>query len=133
MKLRYIFLFIFYASFMNSCQSTKNQTKPNFIFILVDDLGKEWISCYGAENIRTPMIDKLASSGIKFNKTYSMPQCTPTRIALLTGQYPYQNGWIDHFDVPRWGHEARFDPFNNPVFAKELKKVGYKTCIAGKW
>ncbi len=131
MKKYLLFLMIFCGLY--SSKVIKGDEKPNLIFILVDDLGKEWIGCYGAENIKTPNIDKLADAGIKFNKAYSMPQCTPTRIALLTGQYPYKNGWIDHFDVPRWGHEARFDPHINPSYAKELKKVGYKTCIAGKW
>ncbi|MCT4589444.1 MAG: sulfatase-like hydrolase/transferase [Carboxylicivirga sp.] len=109
------------------------EKKPNFIFILVDDLGKEWVSCYGAKDIKTPNIDKLASEGIKFNKVYSMPQCTPSRVALLSGQYPYKNGWINHYDVPRWGHGARFDPVLNPSYAKELRDKGYKTCAAGKW
>ena len=62
--------------------------QPNILFIMVDDLGKDWISCYGADNIQTPHIDRLAKSGIKFHNAYSMPQCTPTRVTLLTGQYP---------------------------------------------
>lgn len=59
--------------------------KPNILFILVDDLGKEWISAYGAEDIETPNIDALAKTGIKFHNAYSMPQCTPSRVTLLTG------------------------------------------------
>lgn len=62
--------------------------KPNVLFIMVDDLGKEWISCYGAEEIQTPNIDALAAGGMKFNNAYSMPQCTPSRTTLLTGKYP---------------------------------------------
>ena len=54
--------------------------KPNIIFILLDDLGKEWIRCYGGENIETPNIDALAAGGMKFNNAYSMPQCTPSRV-----------------------------------------------------
>ena len=69
--------------------------KPNIIFILLDDLGKEWISCYGGENIKTPH-NKLASSGIKFSNVYSMPQCTPSRVCFLAGQYPFRNGWVNH-------------------------------------
>jgi arylsulfatase A-like enzyme len=52
-------------------------SKPNILFILVDDLGKEWISCYGAEDIKTPNIDALAKGGMKFHNVYSLPQCTP--------------------------------------------------------
>ena len=106
---------------------------PNILFILVDDLGKEWISTYGAEDIQTPNIDALAKSGIKFNNVYSMPQCTPTRVTLLTGQYPFRHGWVNHWDVPRWGGGAHFDETQNPALVTELREAGYKTCIAGKW
>jgi len=75
--------------------------KPNILLILADDLGKEWISCYGAGDITTPNIDALASGGMKFNNAWSMPQCTPSRIALLTGTYPWRSGWVNHWDVPR--------------------------------
>ena len=113
------------------CQVYKD--RPNFVFILIDDLGKEWISSYGAEEIETPNIDYLAQTGIKFNNVWSMPQCTPSRIALLTGQYPHTNGWINHYDVPRWGHGARFDPDRYPVFTRIMQEAGYRTCAAGKW
>lgn len=62
--------------------------KPNIIFIMVDDLGPEWVGCYGAEDIKTPNIDKLAAGGMQFSNAYSMAQCTPTRTAFLTGRYP---------------------------------------------
>ncbi|MDH3649356.1 MAG: sulfatase-like hydrolase/transferase, partial [Saprospiraceae bacterium] len=106
---------------------------PNIILIMVDDLGKEWVSCYGAEGIRTPNIDALAAGGIRFNNVYCMPQCTPTRVTLLTGQYPFRHGWVNHWDVPRWGGGAHFDETMNPSVARELRRAGYKTCIAGKW
>ena len=76
---------------------------PNLVFIMVDDLGPEWISSYGGEGIETPNIDKLAQGGMSFSNAYSMPQCTPTRVTLLTGQYPFRHGWTNHWDVPRWG------------------------------
>lgn len=106
---------------------------PNILFILVDDLGKEWISAYGAEDIVTPNIDKLAESGMKFNNVYSMPQCTPSRVTLLTGQYPFRHGWVNHWDVPRWGGGAHFDETVNPSLVQEIRRTGYKTCVAGKW
>lgn len=107
--------------------------KPNILFIMADDLGKEWISSYGAEEISTPNIDHLAETGIRFQNAYSMPKCTPTRATLLTGQYPFRNGWINHWDVPRWGAGCHFDPREYTTFASVLKKAGYVTAIAGKW
>ena len=124
---------ILFACNQKAEQKKKLYQKPNIILILVDDLGKEWLSCYGAENIQTPNIDALAESGVLFNNFYVMPQCTPTRVSLLTGQYPYKHGWVNHWDVPRWGGGAHFDETLNPSIGIEMKKAGYKTCIAGKW
>lgn len=107
--------------------------KPNILLILVDDLGKEWIGCYGAEGIETPAIDALARTGMKFNNAWCMPQCTPTRVTLLTGQYPFRHGWTNHWDVPRWGAGAHFDARRNTSFANVLRDAGYATCAAGKW
>lgn len=111
---------------------TKSQ--PNIIFILADDLGKEWISAYGAEDIETPNIDALAESGMLFHNAYSMPQCTPSRATLLTGKHPYRTGYVNHWDVPRWGI-AYFDwkQRQNTTFAHLLKDLGYNTAAAGKW
>ena len=106
--------------------------KPNIIFILIDDLGKEWLNCYGGENIETPHIDALAEAGIKFDNAYSMPQCTPSRACFLTGQYPYRNGWVNHWDSPRWG-AGYFDWTQNPSIARTMQSAGYATAVAGKW
>lgn len=100
---------------------------------MVDDLGKEWVSTYGGENIETPNIDRLATDGVTFANAWSMPQCTPTRVTLLTGQYPFRHGWTNHWDVPRWGAGAHFDPDVNPSFPLVLRDAGYKTAAAGKW
>lgn len=117
-----------------SCKSeTEVDDRPNIIFIMADDLGKEWISGYGATDIKTPHIDQLINEGIKFTNAYSMPQCTPTRLTFLTGQYPYEHGWVNHWDVPRWGGGAHFDEILNPPFTTKIKAAGYETCIAGKW
>ena len=118
-----------------SCNDKENffDQRPNILFIMLDDLGKEWISGFGASEIKTPAIDKLISTGISFKNVYSMPQCTPTRVTLLTGQYPWRHGWVNHFDVPRWGHGVRFDTNLNPSFPKMLRNAGYSTCAAGKW
>lgn len=107
--------------------------KPNILFIMVDDMGKEWVGCYGAEGIETPNIDQLASEGMLFENAWCMPQCTPTRVTLLTGQYPFRHGWTNHWDVPRWGAGAHFDPSMNPSYPLVLREAGYKTAAAGKW
>jgi len=114
-----------------SCVASEKQ--PNIVFIMVDDLGKEWIGSYGGENVSAPNIDRLAATGMKFNNVYSMPQCTPTRATLLTGQYPFRHGWVNHWDVPRWGRGCHFDPQLNPSIGQVIKSAGYTTCIAGKW
>lgn len=113
-------------------EAREPQDKPNIIFVLLDDLGKEWLSCYGGDNISTPNIDKLAQSGIQFHNAYSMPQCTPSRACFMTGQYPYRNGWVNHWDSPRWGH-GYFDWTKNPSIARSMKSAGYTTAVAGKW
>lgn len=137
MKLRYViqlFTLTVMVGMYTSCTiETPEKKEPNILFILIDDLGKEWISGYGAEDVKTPNIDALAKTGMNFENAYSMPQCTPSRITLLTGQYPWRNGWVNHYDVPRLGHGARFDPDRNPSFGKNLREAGYATCIAGKW
>ncbi|UCD53117.1 MAG: sulfatase-like hydrolase/transferase [Phycisphaerales bacterium] len=110
----------------------RERAKPNILFIMVDDLGKEWISCYGADEIQTPNIDALAAGGMRFTSAYSMPQCTPSRATLLTGQYPWRTGWVNHWDVPRWG-VGYFDPKRYTTVARVLKDAGYAAAAAGKW
>ena len=132
-KLIYIIFIIALCSCKQDINTEAEESRPNIIVIMVDDLGKEWISYYGAEDISTPNIDALAKSGVSFNNVYSMPQCTPTRVTLLTGQYPFRHGWVNHWDVPRWGGGVHFDETMNPSIGIEMKKAGYTTCIAGKW
>jgi len=127
MILRHLTLTLFFAF-----ASIALAGNPNIIFIMVDDLGKDWISCYGADNIQTPHIDRLAKGGMKFHNAWSMPQCTPTRATLLTGQYPWRTGWVNHWDVPRWG-VGYFDWAKYTTFARVMKSAGYRTAIAGKW
>lgn len=107
--------------------------RPNIVFMMVDDLGTEWVSVYGADDVQTPNIDALAATGLRFTNAWSMPQCTPTRVTLLTGQYPFRHGWVNHWDVPRWGAGCHFDPERNLTFARLFQAAGYRTGIAGKW
>lgn len=111
----------------------KEPGKPNILFILLDDLGKEWVDSYGAENISLPNVRRLAAEGMQFSNFYSMPQCTPSRVTFLTGQYPFHHGWVNHLDVPRWQRGAHFDENKNPSIGRVMKEAGYKTAACGKW
>ena len=69
--------------------SLAQTTPPNFLVILVDDLGFGDLSSFGAKDLRTPNIDSIASSGVRFTNFYAnSPVCSPTRAALLSGKYP---------------------------------------------
>ena len=116
-----------------SASAARTDARPNILFILLDDLGKEWVSAYGAEEIETPVADSLAAGGIKFNNFYVMPQCTPTRLTLMTGQEPFRHGWVNHWDVPRWGGGAHYDYAINPSMVRGINDAGYATAVAGKW
>ncbi|MEI8234893.1 MAG: sulfatase-like hydrolase/transferase [Verrucomicrobiota bacterium] len=96
--------------------------KPNIILILVDDLGYECMGANGGESYKTPALDKMAQTGIRFNYCYAQPLCTPSRVQIMTGIYNVRNyrGW------------ANLDP-SQTTFANLLKKAGYVTCMAGKW
>ena len=113
---------------------------PNILFILTDDQGWASLSCYGGRHVPTPHLDTLARDGVRFTDAYVMPQCTPTRAALLSGQHSARNGmW--HV-IPWYG--SPWAPVREPAFreqfprdafnlAKGLRAAGYATAIAGKW
>ena len=101
--------------------------KPNIIFILADDLGIGSLSCYGADNFKTPNIDKLADSGIRFEHCYSSPLCGPTRALLMTGRYAFRTGMTSNQTGPR------LTPTNEIMMPTVLKQAGYVTAQVGKW
>ncbi|WOH39486.1 sulfatase-like hydrolase/transferase [Thalassotalea fonticola] len=113
-------------------QEERGDERPNILFILADDMGKEWVSSYGAQGIKTPNIDELAATGMRFDNVWSHPQCTPSRVSLITGQYPFRNGWVNHWDSPRWG-QAYLDSEQNQSMAKVMQSAGYATVAVGKW
>lgn len=104
---------------------------PSIVFILADDLGTDWLGCYGSTHA-TPGVDRLARGGVRFETAWTSPICTPTRVMMLTGQYPGRTGWTEHYDVPRWGG-AGLIPERFPTWPQQLRKAGYATAIAGKW
>ncbi len=95
---------------------------PNIVFFLADDIGIDGIGCYGADRFKgkTPNIDALAATGVRFEQGYSMPTCNPSRCVLMTGRYPF-----------RYGNKPSFK--NESSVAKVLRQSGYATGMAGKW
>ena len=110
-------------------QATVKST-PNIVVIMADDLGYGDLSCYGATNIETPNIDRLAANGIRFTDGYcSASTCTPTRYSLLTGNYAFRT------------RGTGIAPPNSPALiaagtetiASILQRGGYRTAVIGKW
>ncbi len=115
-------------------------TKPNILFILTDDQGWATLSCYGSKQVPTPNLDSLAHDGVRFTQAYAMPQCTPTRASLLSGQHTARNGmWhvIPWYGLPwaRVAEPAYREQFPREAFnlPKGLRAAGYRTGMAGKW
>ena len=87
MLLRSVILILLFFPFYLAAQNKK----PNVVLIYVDDLGYGDLSCYGATKIKTPNLDKLAGQGIRFTNGHSTSAtCTPSRYALMTGEYPWR-------------------------------------------
>lgn len=106
-------------------------SKPNIIFVLADDLGIDGVSCYGADKHRTPHIDRLAASGLRFTTCYASPLCGPSRCLLMTGRYAFRTGGLTNQSWRAGGPGAR-SADEHPI-AKLMKQAGYATGQAGKW
>ena len=101
--------------------------KPNIVVILIDDQGWGDIG-YNNNKVFSPNIDQLANGGMVFKQHYVMPQCTPTRVALITGRYPSRFG-----GAAMAASNAPAFPKGTPTIASMLKQTGYETCLTGKW
>jgi arylsulfatase A-like enzyme len=120
--------------------------RPNFIFILADDLGYADLGCYGGRSLHaargscSPVLDRMAAEGLRFTDGYSnSPVCSPTRFALATGRYQYRlrGGWDEPISSA-----ARIDPTGSPMIGLPpehptlpslLRDAGYATALVGKW
>ena len=115
---------------------------PNFVFVLIDDMGGRDIGCYGSRFFETPHVDRLATQGMRFTDGYAAcPVCSPTRLSIMTGKYPARvhltnflvgqrwpdNSPLKHFE---WRYEM---PPEEVTLAEALKPAGYATACIGKW
>lgn len=110
----------------------RRDRRPNIVFILLDNLGQEWLGCYGSDEKRTPTIDRLAREGVRFRHCYTPVVCGPSRIVLLTGRYPFRTGFTLHHDAALYSGGG-LEPAREIVFARMLRLVGYRTGLIGKW
>ena len=134
----WLLLGLLFGSFSIGAEQPKN-----VILFLVDDLGWMDLSCQGSKFYKTPNIDKLASSGVRFTDAYSAcVVCSPTRAALLTGKYPARLMLTQWLPDGRWnpkGHKMRTGrflrslPLEERTLAENLREEGYATFHAGKW
>lgn len=112
-------------------------TRPNFVFIFADDWGWGDLGCYGHRQLRTPNLDRLASQGVLFTQFYVCSGvCSPSRAAVLTGQFPARHGIHGHFadhdhnaarGMPNW-----LSP-QAPTYTRRLGQAGYAVGHYGKW
>ncbi len=121
-------LFIKYAAIgtsamaLGGCYTLPRSKRPNVVLIMADDIGVECFGCYGSNQYKTPRIDELAASGIRFNHCYSQPLCTPSRVQIMTGKNNIRNYFDFEFMLP-----------TETTFAHTFKDAGYATGCAGKW
>lgn len=123
----------------------RRDTRPNFVFILIDDLGYTDLGCYGSTFYETPNIDKLARQGMRFTNAYAAcPVCSPTRASILSGKYParlHLTDWIPGLQSideassrklipPQFEQQLALAEF---TIAEALKQAGYATASVGKW
>ncbi len=128
-----IFLVLLVIAGITACKAPiekGSNPKPNIVVIYLDDLGYGDVSAYGATEIQTPNMDRLANGGIRFTNGYAAAAtCTPSRYALLTGIYPWRNegAKILHGTAP-----LLIDTTQSTI-PRMLKEQGYRTGIVGKW
>ena len=115
-----------------ACVSTAaygQQTKPNIVIILADDLGNADLG-YRGSDIKTPNIDKLANEGVRLESFYGMPVCTPSRAELMTGRYAMRYGLQTLVIFPSHPYGL---PTDERTLPQALKEAGYQTAMVGKW
>ena len=104
---------------------------PNFVFVLVDDLGRQDVAVYGSSLYETPNMDQLAADGMRFDNAYvAHPRCVPSRVAYLSGRFPASYGVPGFVDYKSTKHAL---PLSAVTFGEALQEAGYETGYIGKW
>lgn len=144
MKKKLFVLFLGLLVFLNAIA----QTKPNVIFIIVDDLGYNDVGFMGSKYYETPFLDNLSSKSTIFSRAYAACQvCSPSRASILSGSYPSNHGvtdWIGASSGTEWRKQNKFTKVLPPQYSKQLdlefttipellKQNNYATFFAGKW
>ncbi|MEA3366608.1 MAG: sulfatase, partial [Planctomycetota bacterium] len=126
----------------------QRKSRPNFLFILVDDLGWKDLGCFGSTFYETPNVDRLRAGGMKFTDAYAAcPVCSPTRASIMAGKYPTRTGVTDYINPAggnqpgKWRRNTRLLPapytdrlaHGEVTLAEAFKQAGYATFFAGKW
>ncbi|MCW0484249.1 sulfatase-like hydrolase/transferase [Gaoshiqia sediminis] len=130
-------VFLYALFFLTLSKISFGKQRPNILFVFIDDMGYGDLACYGNIIHETPNIDRLASEGIRFTQFYvNAPICSPSRVAVTTGQYPCRWGISsfinDHQSNVKRGMKD-FLSMEAPSLARNLKDAGYYTAHIGKW
>ncbi|MGM0622102.1 MAG: sulfatase family protein [Bacteroidota bacterium] len=125
-------LFLLLPALFSCSEKTQENSPPNIVFILADDMGYGDVSCYnGNSKIRTPYIDQLAEEGVMFSDAHtSSSVCTPTRYGILTGRYNWRSALKSGVLS---GYSKALIKQDRTTIAEFLKENGYKTAYIGKW
>ena len=111
--------------------------RPNIVVVFIDDMGWGDFSCFGNKDAQTPHIDRLAKEGLRFHQFYvNSPICSPSRVAISTGQYPQQwkiTSYLSNHDHNEQRGMAQWLDPKAPMLARSLRKAGYATGHFGKW
>ena len=114
------------ADALVAAEASERPVRPNIVFLLADDLGWADIG-YHDSDVRTPNLDRLAAGGVRLNRHYVYPTCSPTRVALLSGTFPSRFGVLGPL-----GSTTKMRP-RDALLPKRLQQLGYSTHITGKW
>ncbi len=136
----FVLLLLLFSFLANTPSSADEDSKPNILFILADDLGWNGPGCCGNKFAATPNLDRLASEGMRFTQAYADSQCSPSRAAFLSGQYGARTGLfkvLNEKEPPkaflRPPEECKGLTPRTATLAAALRNAGYTTGISGKW